>query len=260
MRVAVDDAFIDVDDRGSGEPIVLLHGFPLTRAIWDRTAEILSQRYRVISPDLRGMGASSTPDGPYLMETMAGDIAAVLDACGVQRAHIVGHSLGGFVAQAFARMYVERVAGLALVGSRLAADDAQTAARREMLAQRVEAEDSVDPAIAAFEARMFASESVADRPGLVELYRTIARHNRPKGLAAVLRGMAQRAPSDDIAQDLEMPILVFVGAHDAVLSIEEARATAGAFPHGRLAVAEHSGHMPMLEEPGTLIAALDAWA
>src|SRR5690242_21925192 len=122
MRVPADDATIDVLTEGSGDPIVLIHGFPLTREVWDAQAAQLAQRSRVIRPDLRGMGASSVPEGPYLMETLAGDVAAVLDALGMERASIVGHSMGGYVAMAFCRMYAERVTRLALVCSRLAAD------------------------------------------------------------------------------------------------------------------------------------------
>ncbi|HLI95248.1 MAG TPA: alpha/beta fold hydrolase, partial [Candidatus Baltobacteraceae bacterium] len=95
--------------EGSGDPIVLIHGFPVTRDVWDAQAARLASRMRVIRPDLRGMGRSSVPDGPYLMETLAGDVAAVLDALGIDRACIVGHSLGGYVAMAFCRMYSERV-------------------------------------------------------------------------------------------------------------------------------------------------------
>jgi 3-oxoadipate enol-lactonase len=259
MRVTVDDAIIDVNDRGRGDAIVLLHGFPLTRAIWNEQVDALAQRHRVICPDLRGMGESTASDGPYLMEALAGDIAAVLDACGVSRASIVGHSLGGYVALAFARMYVERVDRLALVCSRLSADSVQVAREREDLADRIEHAGGPQPAVDAFEPLLFAPGTRQSRPDLLDRYRTIARSNGPKGLAAVLRGMAQRSASDDIAGDLAMPALVLAGARDATLSLEEARSTAGAFPAGRLVVMERSGHLPMLEEAAEVTAALDAW-
>ena len=258
MRVTVDDAIIDVDDRGSGDAIVMLHGFPLTRAIWDECADALAKNYRVIRPDLRGMGLSSAPGGPYLMESLAGDIAAVMDACGVSRASIVGHSLGGYVALAFARMYSERVERLALICSRLGADSAETASNRERLADEMEWNDSID-VLEPFELELFAAETIRSRPAVVARGREIWRKNGPKGLAEIFRGMAQRSTSDDIAGDLEMPVLVLAGAGDVLLSLEEARATVGAFPNGELVVAEHSGHLPMLEEPGATLAALQTW-
>ena len=143
--VSVDDARLDIDDRGTGDAIVLLHGFVLTRDIWNAQADALSKTHRVVLPDLRGMGRSTASHGPYLMESLAGDIAAALDALGIERASIVGHSLGGYVALAFARMYVERVERLALVGARLGEDAPERARFREELADRIEATDSIQP-------------------------------------------------------------------------------------------------------------------
>lgn len=249
MRIPVDDATIDVLSEGSGDAIVLIHGFPLTRDIWDAHAPQLAQHARVIRPDLRGMGASSAPDGPYLMEALAGDIAAVLDALGVERAAIVGHSLGGYVAMAFCRMYTERVTRLALVCSKLAADAPQVAASREDLADRAEREDSIDAIVESYLPRLFAPATLASRAPAVDRVRAIARKNSVKGAAAMLRGMAQRVDACDIAEELQMPVLVAAGGADQVVSLDEAELVRRAFPHAELQVLGASGHVPMMEEP-----------
>jgi pimeloyl-ACP methyl ester carboxylesterase len=259
VRVTVDDAQIDVEDRGSGDAIVLLHGFPLTRAIWDAQVDALSRSHRVFCPDLRGMGASSSPDGPYLMETLASDIAGMLDAMSVERATIVGHSLGGYVALAFARMYVERVAGLALVCSRIAADSPEQARAREDLAVVIERKNSIQPAIEAYVPKLFAPETPALRPDLVERVCEIARCNDPLGAAAMLRGMAQRIPADDIVGDVEGEVLVIAGGADRLFGRTEARQVTDAFRSGRLEFCEASGHLPMLEEPDRVSALLLGW-
>src|SRR5581483_1643974 len=98
MRVPIDDGELDVLDAGSGTPIVLLHGFPLAKETWDAQAAALQERVRVVRIDLRGLGKSRGGPGPYLMETLAGDVAAVLDALAIERATIVGHSLATYVA------------------------------------------------------------------------------------------------------------------------------------------------------------------
>lgn len=252
MRVIVDDAEIDVVSEGSGDAVVLLHGFPLTREIWNAQASHLAKTHRVIRPDLRGMGRSNAPYGPYLMETLAGDVAAVLDALSIDRAAIVGHSLGGYVALAFARMYTERLTRLALVCSRLRADDPNAAIARNELADRMEEEDALEPAIEAYVPVLFAPETfAADRP-LVDGAAAVARENSVRGSAGILRGMAQRAASDDMAGDLDVPVLVVAGRLDQVVSLKEAEEIAEAFPQGRLEVMERSGHLPMLEEPERL--------
>jgi 3-oxoadipate enol-lactonase len=252
MRVTVDEAMIDVVTEGDGDAIVLIHGFPLTREIWDVQAAQLASSNTVIRPDLRGMGASSAPDGPYLMETLAGDIAAVLDTNGVESAAIVGHSLGGYVAMAFCRMYTERVTKLALICSRLSADSEDVARNRNTLADRVELEGRIDPIIEAYFPKLFAPSTLQERPMIVERARVIARANGPRGAAAMLRGMAQRVDSYDIAGELDMPVMIVAGGPDQVVPLEESQEMQRAFPRAALEVLPRSGHVPMLEEAEAL--------
>lgn len=252
MRVSVDQATIDVDVSGNGDAIVLLHGFPLTREIWDSPTDQLSRSKLVIRPDLRGMGRSDVTDGPYLMESLAGDVAAVLDALGVERAAIAGHSLGGYVAMAFCRMYGERVTKLALVCSRLAADTPETAKNRHNLADLLDREHSIDPLVDAYLPKLLAAATLENRAHVVDRAREIARRNDPRGAAAMLRGMAMRDDSYDIAQELEMPVLILAGEADEVVGLPEAEEMRRAFPNAALKVVGRSGHVPMLEEPEAL--------
>lgn len=252
MRIPVDDATIDVLSEGSGDPIVLIHGFPFTRELWDSQAQRLMTRARVIRPDLRGMGRSSVPAGPYLMETLAGDIAAVLDALSIERAAIVGHSLGGYVAMAFCRMYTERVTRLALVCSRLAADTEQGAKERDDLADRAERDDRIEAIVDSYIPRQFAPSLLEKRAPVIDRARTIARENSVAGATAMLRGMAQRVEAYDIAEELEMPVLIVAGGADQIVTLGEAEEMRQAFPHAGLRVLGRSGHLPMLEEPDAL--------
>lgn len=260
MQVFTDDGTrVDVRiDGANGAPIVLIAGFPLTREIWNAQADALSRAHRAIRPELRGVGKSSVPDGPYLMEVLASDVATALDALGIERAAIAGHSLGGYVALAFARMFAERVTQFALVCSRLAPDSAERAASREALAARVESENAIGPAVEAYVPALTAPQTALERPGIVERVREIAATIEPKGAAALLRGMAMRPSAEDIAPDLEVPVAVIAGARDSTISLEEARHVAAAFPRGRLVICENSGHLPMLEEPQRVTDALVA--
>jgi pimeloyl-ACP methyl ester carboxylesterase len=246
MRVTVDDATIDVATDGKGEAIVLIHGFPMTRDIWDAQAEKLAEHMLVIRPDLRGMGRSSVPDGPYLMETLAADIAAALDAHSIDRAAIVGHSLGGYVAMAFCRMYSERVTQLVLVCSRLAADSPETARNREELADRAERENRIEVVVDAYVPRLFAPATLEARSPVAIRAREIAARNTPRGAAAMLRGMAQRVDSYDIAEDLHMPVLIVAGAADQVNDLGEAEEMRRAFPRAELQVLGRSVPSPMI--------------
>jgi pimeloyl-ACP methyl ester carboxylesterase len=248
MQVKLDDAVLYVRSEGTGNAIVLLHGFPLTHRIWDVQFSALARTHRVLAPDLRAMGSSSGDGGPILMETHAGDIAAILDACGIEQATIVGHSLGGYVALAFARLFTERVERLVLVCSRAAADDERTARARFEAAYALERDGDIEPLVETYVRRLLAPQTLAHRPDIVELTRGIARANAPRGLAAVLRGIAMRPDSRDLLPDLTMPVAVVAGRHDAVVPLAEAHAMAEALPNGRLEILDETGHLPQLEE------------
>lgn len=251
-RVHNDDAIIDVQIDGErGDAVVLLAGFPLAREIWNEQAQALKKTHRVIRPDLRGMGASGVPAGPYLMETLAGDIAAVLDAMAIERAAIVGHSLGGYVALAFARMYVERLSHLALISSRIGADTPSVAAFRNELADRTESAGSIEPVGQWYRSRLTADGAAGDETVYARIGTIIGRTS-PLGAAAMLRGMALRDSAEDIAGDLDCPVVVVGGRRDVLLPPDVLRAEAEAFPHAGVAVCERSGHVSMLEEPERL--------
>ncbi|MGA8474107.1 MAG: alpha/beta fold hydrolase [Candidatus Cybelea sp.] len=262
MQVLTDDGAriaACVDGRERTRAVLLVHGFPFAHAIWDAQNNALAAIARVIRLDLRGAGMSSVPEGPYLMERLAADIAVLLDALGIERASLVGHSMGGYVALAFSRMFTERVERLALVSSRLAADTPEQAAGRRELAERVEREGSIEPIVEAYLPRLLSARTRAERSEVVERAYAIARGNDPMGAAAMLRGMALRASSEDIAEDLRVPVLVIAGACDEVVSLRESRAMAECFSRGRLVVCDESAHVPMLEQPERVSEALASW-
>lgn len=193
------------------------------------------------------------------METLAADVALLLDALGVERASLAGYSMGGYVALAFARMFTERVERLALVASRLRADTPSEALARRELADRIERENSIEPVVETLLPRLFAPLTRTQRPDVVERAYEIVRQNGAAGAAAALRGMALRSSSEDIAEDLDVPVLVIAGGRDAVVTQEEAREMVERFPQGRLVVCNESGHVPMLEEPAVVSEALCEW-
>ncbi|MBV9332409.1 MAG: alpha/beta fold hydrolase, partial [Candidatus Eremiobacteraeota bacterium] len=232
MQVFADDGTcidVSVDGPQRAGAVVMIHGFPMTRSIWNAQIEMLATHSRVLLPDVRGAGTSSVPDGPYLVERLAADVAVLLDSLGIERAALVGHSMGGYVALAFARMFTERITRLALVSSRLRADTPEEAAARYALADRVEREASIEPAIEAYVPKLVAS-GTPQRDEVIARAAAIARQNTPAGIAATLRGLAVRVSAEDIAEDLDIPVLVVAGGEDRVVSLDEAQSVAGRFP------------------------------
>src|SRR5215472_6007786 len=125
MEMIVNDVRINYDDRGAGEVVLLVHGFPLDRTIWDAQVELLTGTHRVITPDLRGFGESGIGDiDPTSMslDIYAADLAAMLDALDVDTVTFGGLSMGGYIAFAFMRAYAPRVSRLLLLNTRAAPD------------------------------------------------------------------------------------------------------------------------------------------
>jgi 3-oxoadipate enol-lactonase len=256
MQRSIDGLNLSFDDAGSGLPIVLLHGLLLDRTIWESSFAALARQTRVIAPDLRGAGKSARGNGPALMETLAGDLAGLLDALGIERAIIAGHSLGGYVALAFFRMYAERVAGLALVASQIAADLPGRAAERDALAARVEAE-GVEPGVAAYLPLSFDPGVFRDYPPLVERARSVMARQDPLGTAALIRGIKERVACDDLLEDIQVPALILAGERDLLIPPAPLRAVADAIADCEYVVLPGVGHLPMLEAPSATTAALE---
>ncbi len=272
MIATIDGRRIGYDDSGgAGAPVVLLHGFPLDRTVWDeQLAALAAAGARTIRIDLRGCGESEPSEGPALMEALAGDVAGVLDALNVERAALVGHSIGGYVALAFFRMYEERVSGLALVASHVAedagrnpsADPAQRvlAAGRDDLAARLERDGTMDAAVDSYLPRYFAPGVYRERPDLVERARTLMQRQNARGCAQLVRGMKERLDSHDLLGDVRVPALVVAGAQDLYLKPETLRATAAAIVGAEFVQLDGVGHLPMFEAPAETTNALAAFA
>lgn len=108
--------------EGDGDPVLLLPGLGLSSVTWAQVGDRLSSTYRVIYADPRGSGESDAPDVPYTGELLAADMTAVLDAAGAQKAHVVGMSMGGMIAQHLALEHPDRVRSLTLITTYAAPD------------------------------------------------------------------------------------------------------------------------------------------
>ena len=118
----IDDIQMAYTDSGIGRPVVLIHGYPFNRTLWNEQVAALSTSYRVIAPDLRGFGESDASDGSATMNRMAQDVALLLNHLGITRATIAGLSMGGYVALAFYKQFPSRVRALILADTRAQAD------------------------------------------------------------------------------------------------------------------------------------------
>jgi 3-oxoadipate enol-lactonase len=255
MQLDIDGARFDVLDEGRGPALVLLHGFPLAKDSWDVQAQALASVARVIRFDLRGLGTTTVTPGPYLMERLASDAAAVLDELGIERAFFAGHSLGGYVTFAFYRMFAERVGGLALVCTRATADDEAAARGRMTLADRAERE-GIEPVVETFAQRFFPPHVYRGSAEVIARTKAVMRKTDPRGAAAMLRGMAMRVSSEDLLGEIEVPVRVIVGSEDVLIPLEFSKDLARSIRGAELDVLE-CGHLAPYEAPDAVTSSLE---
>jgi pimeloyl-ACP methyl ester carboxylesterase len=239
------------DDVGSGPPLVLLHGFPFNRSMWSEQAEALSARYRVITPDLRGLGettAAADGDEPATMNLMAQDVAALMERLGIARAAIGGLSMGGYVALALVHKFRLRVRALVLADTRPQADTDEARANREQQAQKALAE-GMDSLADAMLPKLLAPSTLSEQPSIVERVRRMITSTRAEGAAAALRGMAQRSDRTFFLPDIIAPTLIIVGSEDRITPLADAELMRREIRGSRLEVIEGAGHVSNLERP-----------
>lgn len=251
------DVSLAVHDAGGDGPAVLfVHGLGGSLySWWAQLTEAAARGYRGIAHDARGAGLSDVPPGPYSVDGWAEDAVAVLDELEVERAALVGHSVGCMVAEQAAVALGERCWALVMVGGALEWPEIA----RPAFAQRAEA---------ARAGRLHEIAAAVAERGLSEA----ARRSDPRLHGLILRAVASSDPegyalsalatADGRMTDLDRlrcPLLATTGSEDLVASPEAAEAIAAAAPDGRVEVLEGAAHWCMLEAPGELNAALFAF-
>jgi pimeloyl-ACP methyl ester carboxylesterase len=243
-------------DSGAGRPLVLLHAFPLSHAIWEEQIAALCARQRVVAPDLRGFGQSGVTPGCVTVDQFADDLAAMLDALGIAEPVVLaGLSMGGYVALRFFEMHRARLAGLVLCDTRAAADTPQAAAARRESATRIEQEGLAALAEAMLP-KMLSPATIARRGEVVERVRRMILAGNARGLAAAARGLAQRPDFTALLPRIDLPVLVIVGGDDAISTPQEMGAMAAAIPAARCVRIPAAGHLAPLEQPAEVSAAI----
>jgi pimeloyl-ACP methyl ester carboxylesterase len=248
MRIELETVALEVEDHGEGVPVILLHGFPLSSAIWTPVRTAVEQAARLITPDLRGFGSSDKPAAGYGIEDLAGEVILLADAVKVDRFVLGGHSMGGYVALRVAAAWPERLAGLILMDTRAEADAPAGRERRDAGIARIAAGD-VSVFLDEFVAGLVGPSSRTRAPRVLAELRAIAAEAAPEALSGCLEGMRDRPDSSALLSTLDVPALVIVGQEDSLTPPASSRAMAAALPRATLVEIQSAGHTPSMERP-----------
>jgi 3-oxoadipate enol-lactonase len=247
MQLASGDAKIFYQVEGQGPPLVLLHPFPANHKFWKPAAALLSPRYQLIVPDLRGHGASGAGEGPATMEKHATDLLRVCEAVGVQRAIFMGVSIGGYMLFEFWRRYRERVQALILCDTRAQADTPEGRAARLKAADDV-LKRGPDAFLDEMVQKLLGATTKAQRPDLVAKVRAMLGEMTPAGIAAVQRGMAERPDSMDTLKTITVPTLIMAGEEDTLTPVADAEIMRQHIKNSRLFTVPKAGHYSPFEQ------------
>ncbi|WP_338020700.1 alpha/beta fold hydrolase [Streptomyces sp. TR1341] len=239
-------------------PVVLLHALALDASMWGAQRRTLQDRgHLVIAPHQRGFGGTALGTDAPGLDLVADDLARTLDAHHVERAVLVGASMGGYTALAFLRRHPGRALGLALVSARATADEEAAHAERERFAAAVTDLERGPALVAATVPRLVGATTWRTRHAVAARVAAWAGSADPVALSWAQRAVAARADSLDVLRATRVPAVVITGEEDTLTSADDGRGAACALPDGRWAQLPRSGHLPSLETPDAFQSELD---
>ncbi len=242
MWINVNQIRMYYESYGQGQAVVFLHGYPFDHTIWDAVLPYLSPKIQAILPDLRGFGKTDAPEGTYSMLQHAGDVSGLLDSLGIEKAVLVGHSLGGYIAFEFAQMYPDKLSGMGLIATQAVADSREQRAGRYATAEKVLAQGVTDVA------DMMPLIVTSDLELRSRLHQLILQAS-PQGIVGTLRGMAERPDFSPFLPEIQVPAQIVAGENDRGIPLERSLEMERLLPNAHLTVIHEAGHMVMLEAP-----------
>lgn len=250
----IDIAF---EDHGSGPPLLLLHGYSLNHALWDAQVEALKDRYRLLVPDLRGLGETKHLDAgaPISIEQLADDAAAFLDALDISAAAVAGFSLGGYTLFQMAIRHPLKVRAAAFVST--SAGDSPDKSEARLKIMRFISDEGSDAFATSFIPQLFAPASLSAIPSEVEKTREIIVSQDPVRLVMMMDAMRRRDDMHPRLHEITCPCAVIGGSEDALIPPAKFRDIHEGLPDATIDIIEGPGHMTPIEAPEQVSFALD---
>jgi pimeloyl-ACP methyl ester carboxylesterase len=240
-------------DRGAGTPVIWIHGYPLSAAVWEPQEAIPGVRH--IIPDLPGFGATPPPAGEMSIPDYADGIVRIMDENGIRSAVVAGLSMGGYIALALARTAMERLCGLILVDTRETPDTADARAKRFESIEAVRA-DGTKSVVDSMLPKMLTEATMKNDEAKAGALRRIMESASSEGVVAALGAMARRADASSFLPRIEVPTLVVVGRDDTITPPADAERMRSAIPGAELAIIDHAAHLSNFEQPAAFNAAV----
>lgn len=236
------------DSQKGDKCVVLLHGYLESMIVWEEFTYLLRDRVRVVTLDLPGHGISAINGEIHTMEYLAECVALTMEALGIERYSVVGHSMGGYVALAMCEMYAERLDSVVLLSSTTSADSVEKCDRRRREIELIKAGKKSMLAHLVPHAG-FAPQNLKRLADRVEDVEELIMITEDEGVIAILAGMIERKDRDEVLRKSPVPHMFIFGKHDNYIPVDVAEELAAKHPEARVVWLENSGHMGFYEEP-----------
>jgi pimeloyl-ACP methyl ester carboxylesterase len=244
-------------EAGSGMPMLLLHAFPLGADQWLPQLSRPPIGWRLIAPDLRGLGGSVFPGDPAssTVDGHAADMFELMAHLDIPGAAIAGLSMGGYVALAMLARHPERVTGLVLADTRASADSAEARAARDRMIDVVRRDGP--PGVAReMLPRLLGATVQSEQPDLGEVVTMLIESNSPDGVEAAIQAMKSRPDRTALLASISCPTVVICGAEDVVTTPAECETLSSQVPRAQFVLLPGAGHLSNLENPAAFTAAM----
>jgi pimeloyl-ACP methyl ester carboxylesterase len=245
MQIDFKNGSIYFEEYGSGDVLILLHGFTESLKIWYDFKEKLARNFRVILIDLPGHGKSSILNEVHSMEMMADSVKAVADHLNISSAVIIGHSMGGYVSLAFARKYTSLLKGMGLFHSTSLADSDENKEARERAIEIIRNNHS--RFLMNFIPDLFAPETREIHKSEIQVLVDEAMSMNPKALIAAQLGMRDRTSTLDVLINAPFPVMFIAGQKDSRVPFENIWVQMALTETAYSLILRNSGHMGYIE-------------
>ncbi|MBL7765724.1 MAG: alpha/beta hydrolase [Chitinophagaceae bacterium] len=237
--------------RGEGEPILLLHGFAEDHSIWEHQTLLLSENFRVIVPDLPGSGTSPLPNEKLSIERLSDFVFEIMDAEGLSRALVFGHSMGGYIALAMSEAKPEKITGLGLIHSTAFADDELKKDNRRKSIRLIE-HDGKAVFLKAMIPNLYSESSRNSIPNSIQNHLNLALDTNTESLINYYQAMIDRPDRCHILHQSQFPCLIVAGTEDNAVPVSQSLQMASMPACCDFHLLAETGHTSMIECPDTL--------
>lgn len=249
LTIAVNNFHVSYDDVGEGTiPVILLHGYPFNKMMWQGQLDFFKSSYRLIPYDIRGFGKSTDEKSFLSIDLFADDLIQFMDELSIDKAIVCGLSMGGFIALNALKRFPDRFEALVLCDTQCIADTAEVKEKRYRIIDEIRVEGATNFK-EEFTKNVFCKESVSSKKELVNNLRNVVFSNSQHIISMGLTALAERSATCSTLDEITIPTLIICGREDEVTPLAQSEFMHASIKGSILHVIDNAGHVSNLEQP-----------